>query len=112
LVSLFRQLGSGDPTVIRLWLNSDTLWPANVFTDVFRDHYSLSGWLFSIAPCWFPDVAATGIFWLLTRNVVLATLFAGFIQIALLVGAFHLCRKALAIHASFVQDTFVLTVGW
>src|SRR5438128_5509396 len=108
LIHLFRQLGGADPGALEAWLSSDTLWQANVFTDVFRDHYSLSGWVFSIAPCWFPDLVATGIFRLLTRSVILSTLFAGFIQIALLIGALHLCRKALSVGAPELQDTLLL----
>jgi hypothetical protein len=111
LVYLFRQLGCADAVSLGPWLSSDTLWPVNVFTDIFTDHYSLSGWVFSIAPCWFPDIFATGLFWLLTRNVILATLFAGFIQIGLIVGALHLCRKAVGIRGFALQDTFLLGTG-
>src|ERR1700687_754034 len=71
LLYLYRQLGASDPAVLGLWLNSDTLWQANVFTDLLVDHYRLSGWVFSIAPCWFPDLALTGVFWMITRNVIL-----------------------------------------
>ncbi len=111
LIYLFRQLGSADQATLSVWLSSDTLWLVHVFTDVFVDHYSLSGWYFSIAPCWFPDVFVTGLFWAVTGNVILATLFAGFIQIPLLAGAFQLFRRAVGIRASTIQDTFVLATG-
>ena len=107
IIHLFRQLGCVEPDILGLWLNSDTLWQANVFTDIFRDRYSLSGWVFSIAPCWFPDLFVTGAFWLLTRNVILATLLAGFLQLALLIGALHLCRKALSIDAAPLQHALL-----
>ena len=95
LIFLFCQLSSSSPAVLNMWLSSDTLYPVNVFTDTFIDGYSLSGWQFSIAPCWFPDLVLVGLFFGLTQNVILATLLAGFIQIALIVGAFVLVRKAV-----------------
>jgi hypothetical protein len=111
LAYLYRQLGSADPAALGQWINSDTLWQANFFTDLFVDHYRLSGWVFSIAPCWFPDLAATGLFWAITRNVILATLLAGFVQIALLIGALRLCRKAIGIGTPALQDIFLLATG-
>jgi hypothetical protein len=87
---LFLRLSAADPSITsRVWLSSDILYPVNVFTDVFIDGSKLSGWRFSIAPCWFPDLVATGLFLGITRNVVLASLLAGFIQIVALV---LLCR--------------------
>src|SRR5689334_10431712 len=63
LIHLFRQLEGSTPDTLNSWLNSDTLWLANVFTDVFHDHYSLSGWAFAIVSYWFPDLSSAGIFW-------------------------------------------------
>jgi len=110
LLCLFQQLGNADAGVLGMWISSDTLYPVNVFTDVFRDHYSIWGWYFAIAPHWFPDLAATGLFWLITHNVILATLLAGFIQIPLIVAAFHLIAKAIGVY-SRLQDVFVLCCG-
>jgi hypothetical protein len=94
-----------------MWLSSDTLYPVNVFTDTFIDGYSLSGWQFSIAPCWFPDLVLVGLFLGLTQNVILATLLAGFIQIALIVGAFVLVRKAVRTTKPVAQDVLLLAAG-
>lgn len=111
LVFLFIRLSVADPAVLSMWLSSDTLYPANVFTDTLSDGYSLSGWQFSIAPCWFPDVFLVGLFLGLTQNVILATLFAGFIQIALIVGAFGLIRKAVRTAHPAAQDVLLLGAG-
>ena len=94
-----------------IWLSSDTLYPVNVFTDTLIDGYSLLGWKFSIAPCWFPDLVLAGLFLALTQNVILATLFAGFIQIALTVGAFVLIRRAVRTIQPITQDVFLLAAG-
>jgi hypothetical protein len=111
LIYLYRQLAASGPAVLGMWINSDTLWQANLFTDLFVDHYRLSGWAFSIAPCWLPDLAATGLFLAITGNVILATLLAGFIQIGLLVGALRLCQKVIGIGTSALQDIFLLATG-
>lgn len=111
LVFLFTQLSAADPSVLNMWLSSDTLYPVNVFTDTFMDGYSLSGWQFSIAPCWFPDLVLVGLFLGLTRNVILATLLAGFIQIALIVGAFAVIRRAVRVTGGAAQNVLLLGTG-
>jgi hypothetical protein len=112
LVFLFCRLGFCNPRDLNnIWLSSDTLYPVNVFTDTVIDGYSLSGWKFSIAPCWFPDLFLAGLFLALTQNVILATLFAGFIQIALIVGAFVLIRRAVRMAHPITQDVFLLAAG-
>src|SRR5947209_7854311 len=108
---LLIRLGFEDGSGIGMWISSDTLYPVNVFTDVLKDGYSFSSWRFSIAPCWFPDLAATGLFWLITQNVILATLLAGFIQVAAIVGAFHIIGKAIEIQSLRLQDTLLLGTG-
>jgi hypothetical protein len=79
----------------RLWINSDSLYPVNLIVDVFRDGYPLRGWRFSAAGFWFPEVLLAGIGFLVTRNVVIATLLAGALQFVLLIGAFQLCWRVL-----------------
>jgi len=108
LLLLFRCLGNATPSVT--WLSSDTLYPVNVFTDVLFDGFTISGWRFSVAPCWFPDVLAAGFFLGLTRNVVLATLFAGFIQIGMLVLLGRAFRAVLGLRAG-AADPIVLLVA-
>jgi hypothetical protein len=88
LIHLYRRLGAAHPFVLGAWLSSDTLLPADVAIDLFKDGFPFSGWTFSIAPCWFPDVFLAGAFWAITRNAITATLLSGFVQPALLVGAF------------------------
>jgi hypothetical protein len=111
LLFLFIRLGFADDRALDMWITSDSLYPVNVFTDVLQDGYSLSGWRFSIAPCWFPDLIATGIFWLVSRDVIVGTLLAGFVQIALIVPAFHIIGKAIGIRNIRLQDTLLLTAG-
>ena len=111
LLCLFLKLGSADPSALNVWISSDTLYPVNVTTDILRDGYSLSGWRFSIAPCWAPDVFLTGFFWVVTRNPIAATLLAGFIQPALIVGAFFLIRKAIGLGSAVLQNVFLLAVS-
>jgi hypothetical protein len=111
LICLFQSLGLTDAPSLGIWISSDTLWLVNVFTDLFRDGYSLAGWHFSIAPCWFPDVALAGLFWALTQNVILATLLSGFVQVALLIGALRVIGKALGVRSAEFRDSVLLLVG-
>jgi hypothetical protein len=94
-----------------MWITSDTLYPVNVFTDVLQDGYSLSGWKFAIAPQWFTDFMGVGFFWLVTRNIVMSTLLGGFVQIGLIVGAFHIIGKAVGPRNIHTQDAFLLASG-
>ena len=57
------------------------------------------------------DLVLAGLFLALTQNVILATLFAGFIQIALIVGAFVLIRRAVRTTQPITQDVFLLAAG-
>jgi hypothetical protein len=112
LIFLFCQLSSASPAVLDdIWLSSDTTYPVNVFTDTLIDGYSLAGWQFSIAPCWFPDFVCVGLFLGLTQNVILATLLAGFIQIALIIGAFVLISRAVRTAHPVTQDVMLLAAG-
>lgn len=112
LLCLFWALGNANPSVLdKLWIQSDTLYPVNVSTDTFRDGYSFSGWRFSIAPCWFPDLFTAGLFWIFTQNAITATLLAGFIQLALIVGAFYLVRRAICLRNEPLQTVSLLGVS-
>jgi hypothetical protein len=111
LLLLIVRLGSADDATLGKWISADTLYPVNVFVDVFRDHFSISGWRFSIAPCWFPDLIATGVFWGITGNPILATLLGGFIQIPAIVLSFHMLARALGIRMLFLQDVLLLACG-
>jgi hypothetical protein len=109
LLFLFIKLGlSSDLTISGVWITSDTLYPVNVTTDVIKDGYSLSGWKFAIAPFWFPDLMSTGLFWIVTRNVIMSTLLGGFVQIVFIVGAFHIIGRAVGTRNIHTQDAFVL----
>jgi hypothetical protein len=111
LLFLFIRLGLSDDSTLGIWISSDTLYPVNVFTDVLQDGYSLSGWKFSIASCWFPDLMGVGLFWLVTRNIIASTLLGGFVQIGLIVGAFHIIGKAVGTRNIQMQDAFLLASG-
>ncbi len=110
LVVLMLRLGAAPPQTLHAWISSDTLYPVDVTIDTLKDGFPLSGWRFSIAPCWFPDLFACGFFWIVTRSAVLATLFAGFIQLPLIVWAFDLARRAIGIKAP-LQTVFLLGVS-
>ena len=111
MVCLFFKLGAADPASLNVWISSDTLYPVNVSTDVLGDGFSLSGWRFSIAPCWFPDIFATGFFWVVTRNPIAATLLAGSVQLGLLVAAFLVIRAAVGLGNRSLQNVFLLAVS-
>src|ERR1035438_530780 len=111
MVCLFFQLGAVDPVSLRVWISSDTLYPVNVATDVLGDGFSLSGWRFSIAPCWLPDVFLSGLFWIFTRNPIAATLLAGFVQLVLIVAAFFRIREAVGLGNPSLQNVFLLAVS-
>jgi hypothetical protein len=111
LMFLLIRLGLGGDRALSMWISGDTLYPVNLTIDLLRDGYSLSGWRFSIAPCWFPDLTAAGLFWIVTQNPTLATLLAGFIQIGAVAGAFHLIGRAMGVRYLGLQDTLLLGTG-
>jgi len=111
LSCILRSLGLADANSLGVWINSDTLWLVNVFTDLFHDGYSLRGWHFSIAPCWFPDVTAVGIFWAITHNVIAATLLAGLVQVVFIVGALHVIGRTLRSRFVAGQDSMLILVA-
>jgi hypothetical protein len=111
LLFLFIRLGLSDDATLDIWFNSDYLYPVNLFTDVLQDGYSLSGWKFTIAPYWIPDLVDVGIFWLLTRNVIMSTLLGGSVNIVLIVGAFRIIGKAVGTRNIHTQDAFLLASG-
>src|ERR1700722_14049304 len=95
------------------WISSDTLWPVDLITDLFVDHYHLHGWQFSIAPCWSPDVVLVGLAYGATRNAVAATILGGFLQFLLLVAGVGLCWRALRLRAQVAVETLtLLTAVW
>ncbi len=77
------------------WINGDSLWSVNLFTDIFVDRYPLRGWSFSIAPFWFPDVFFAGVMYGLTRNVLAAEFLDAFAIFLSLILAICLCWRAL-----------------
>jgi hypothetical protein len=92
-----------------MWVSSDTLWPVDLFIDIFRDGYSFRGWEFSIAPCWFPDVDLVGLCYLFVKDPILATFAAGGIQFIILIAGFCLCWRALKLNSIRLLD--MLTVA-
>ena len=94
-----------------MWVSSDTLWPVNLFTDIFRDGYSFRGWEFSIAPCWFPDIALVGLCYFFLRNAILTTLVAGSVQFIILIAGFCLCWRALRLANRKLLDMLTVGVG-
>jgi hypothetical protein len=108
LLFLCIRLGLSDDATLDMWFDSDHLYPVNLFTDILQDGYSFSGWKFTIAPYWIPDLMDVGIFWLLTRNAVMSTLLGGFVQIVLIIVAFRIIGKAVGTRNIHTQDAFLL----
>ncbi|MGA3041055.1 MAG: hypothetical protein ABSF54_09750 [Bryobacteraceae bacterium] len=108
IVCLFLKLGAADPASLSVWISSDTLALVNVATDVLGDGFSFSGWRFSIVTFCFPDVFAAGLFWMVTRNPIAATLLAGFLQVVLLVVVFFWIREAVGFGDPSLQNVFLL----
>jgi hypothetical protein len=108
---LIIRLGLSDDATLDMWFNSDFLYPVNLFTDVLQDGYSLSGWKFTIAPYWIPDLVSVGVLWLLTRSVIMSTLLSGLVNIVLIVGAFRIIGKAVGTRNIHAQDAFLLASG-
>jgi hypothetical protein len=106
MVCVFKAIPSSS-TVI--WISSDTLWPVDLFIDTLHDGYSFHGWMFSIAPCWFPDIFIVGLCYLLLRNPILTTLVAGSVQFMVLLAGLCLCWRALKLDRLKLLD--MLTVG-
>jgi len=94
VVALFDRLGTAASSDLRAWINSDTLYPVHVTIDVVRDGFAFEGWKFSIAPCWFPDLFLAGVFWIVSRSAVIATLLAGAAQLPLVALAFAALQKS------------------
>ncbi len=94
-----------------MWVSSDTLWPVNLFMDVFGDGFALGGWRFSIAPCWVPDVMLVWISYLLVRNPIMATLLAGAVQFAIFLAGLLLCWRALRLNNLKLLDVLTMGVG-
>ncbi len=111
LVYLYFRLGTAAPHSLEDWISSDTLYPVNVTSDIVRDGFPLSGWWFSIAPCWFPDVFLTGVFWVVTRNPIEATLLSGFLQLVLLIGVMALVRSTIRAGDKALQNVMLLGVA-
>lgn len=91
-----------------MWVSSDTLWPVNLFIDLFADGFSLSGWQFSIAPCWIPDLLIVGVCYLFIQDPLPATLVAGAVHLVMLVLGFCLCWRALRIRYLMAAETLTI----
>ena len=111
LVYLYFRLGTAAPSSLEDWISSDTLYPVNVTTDIVRDGFPLSGWQFSIAPFWFPDVFLTGVFWVVTRNPIEATLVTGYLQLVFLAGLMALIRSTIRTGDKTLQNVMLLAVA-
>src|SRR5690242_16778232 len=108
---LYQRLTSAGERTLQFWFNSDYLFAADIYKDVFVDHFPLSGIKFSIAPCLFPDVVFTSFLMVLTRNAVLATFLYGLVQFTLLVSAYILLAGLLERRQSHAPRAFILTVA-
>src|SRR6476646_10125726 len=102
--AFYRRLAIAHPGIVAGWFTSDTLYPVHPFVDWFRDGYPLSGWMFAIAPYWFPDLFFVSLLYALTGNVVLANLLYGLVQFGLLILGFQMCWRALGIKETRLAD--------
>jgi len=87
---LYQRLGAAGPT-LNFWFDSDYLFEADFYKDIFVDHFPITGVKFSIAPSLFPGLFFTSCFMFLTRNAILATFLLGLLQFTLLVAAYVFC---------------------
>lgn len=105
ILCVFRAIPS-KPTY--MWVSSDTLWPVHLFIDVFAEGFLFSGWRFSIAPCWAPDIVIVGLCYLFIRNPLGATLMSGAVQLLILVAGFCLCWRSLRIRHLVLAETLTI----
>lgn len=111
LYRLFLALGNDFVNAGRQWISSDSLYPVHVFIDTVLEGNSFGAWRFSIAPCWFPDLFFTALFMAVTRNVIGATLLAGFIQLGLLIVGLRLLWKSLGYRPGSFSEVAALSAA-
>ena len=105
---LYQRLGAAGENTLQAWFNSDYLFAADIYKDVFIDHFPLSGIHFSIAPCLFPDVVLTSFLMFLTNNAILSTFFYGVVQFTLLLAAYLVCAMVLGEGRQRVSQACIL----
>ena len=108
---LYNRLATLGRKTLDFWFNSDYLFPAHVYKDVFIDKFPFSGIKFSVAPDIFPDVILTSVLMFLTRNAIMATFLYGLVQFTLLVLAYVLCAQVIDPSAPEVSRAPVLLAG-
>jgi hypothetical protein len=108
---LYKGLEAAGRQTLEFWFNSDYLFAAHVYKDVFIDKFPFSGIKFSIAPDIFPDVVVTSVLMFLTRNAVVATFLYGLVQFTLLIWAYVLCARVINRSRPEVSQAPILVVG-
>ena len=108
---LYNRLAAAGQHTLNFWFNSDYLFAADVYKDVFVDKFPFSGLKFSVAPDIFPDVMVTSALMFLTRNAIVATFLYGLIQFTLLVSAYVLCARVIDGSRSEVSQAPIFLTG-
>ena len=108
---LYQRLAAAGEATLQFWFNSDYLFAADLYKDIFIDHFPLSGVKFSTAPELFPDVTFTSVLMFLTHNAILATFLYGLLQFTLLVSAYVFCAALVTRAKRPVPYMFVLSLA-
>lgn len=111
LAALYVSLGSAPESILKGWFNSDWLFSAQVYRDLFVDHFPISGMIFPTAPSLFPDVTLTVLCVALAPNVLVGTLLYGFLQFVCLIAAFQLCGSAIGVGKPSVRRWILYATG-
>ncbi len=72
--------------IIHIGLNSDSLYPVNLYRDLFVDHYGIKGWYLPPAPYFFPDLLLMFISMAVTTDIGYGYLLYAFLYYACFVG--------------------------
>jgi hypothetical protein len=96
----------------QIWFNSDYLFAADLYRDVFMDGFPFSGFRFSVASCLFPDVFVTIILMkVLGGKAIVAAFVYGLFQFSLLTGSFALCGVVAKVADKKLVVSLVLLVS-
>lgn len=111
LAALYVSLGSASEWILKSWFNSDWLFSAQVYRDIFVDHFPISGMVFPTAPCLFPDVLFAVMCVGLSPNALVGTLLYGFCQFVSLILAFHLLGSIIGVGNSHLRRLLIYSTG-
>jgi len=92
---LYLFLNSIDDYKIGSFFNGDTVYLPSLYKDIFIDRFSISGWHFSAAPSFFPDMLLYFILMFITGDLTISTFIYAIIQPVLLLLSFLILLKLI-----------------